>query len=100
MSAARRTAYLPPKQKPATPILREFVGKGGGEERRAWKKVKTRGLVTERRFLIKNGMAIMRTRTMRRGLVKIVVNQEPGFMIFSVRAIAEMSIALPVGEEC
>ena len=88
---------MPPKQKPATPILKSFVGKGGGEERKAWKNLKTRGLVTAGRFLMKKGIATIMARMMRMGLTKMVVNHEAGLRSFSMICMAEASIALPVG---
>lgn len=57
-SAARRKVYFPPQQKPAAPILREEVEKGGGEVRRSWKNFMIRGRTTDARQVMTHGMTI------------------------------------------
>lgn len=68
VSAASRMLYLPPQQKPAAPILRFAVAKGGGEVRSAWKKEKMRGLTTEGRFRMNHGRIMAAACAIQRGL--------------------------------
>jgi hypothetical protein len=79
--------------------LRAVVENGGGEERRAWKKLKTRGLATLVRVRMPKGIMALRRRMRSRGLVKMNLNQSEGLRILARRDKIEASIAAPVGEK-